>query len=110
MRYDRLEIARTNFREVVTMSCLPRSEIKLASHSTLQADAIRFAFVRKWPGHLAMPTRPEFGNHKQQRVSALFTTVHSRKGRWTVGAHNSPPPESAFGGRGKAAKLSLGKT
>ncbi len=113
MRNDarRFDVARTNFREVVTTPCLPCFQIKLATHSTLETDAIRFAFMREWPRHLAMPTGPEFGNQKQQRVSALFTTMHSCKlGRWTVGAHNSPPPENAFGGRGKATKLSLGKT
>ena len=103
MRNDarRVDMPRTNFRKVVTASCLPRFQIKLAADSTLEADAIRFAFMREWPGHLAMPAGPEFGNEKQQRVSALFTTMHSCKlGRWTVGAHNSPP-ENAFGDGGK---------
>ena len=104
MRNDarRFDVARTNSREVVTTPCLPGFQIKLAAHSTLEADAISFAFMRERPRHLAMPTRPDFGNQKQQRVSALFTTMHSRKrGRWTVGAHNSPPPENAFGDGGK---------
>jgi len=90
MRNNLFEMTRTNSREVITMSCLPGFQIKLATHSTLEANAICFTFMREGTRHLAMPTGPEFRNQKQQRVSALFTTMHSCKlCRSTVGAHNS---------------------
>jgi hypothetical protein len=75
----RFDVARPNARKVVTTPSLPCLQIKLAAHSTFEADAIGFPFMREWPRHLAMPTGPEFGDQKQKRVSALYRTMRSCK-------------------------------